>query len=86
VNISEQNLGHFVDRTSLAFTGLRMEGARLAGADLKDSNHKNNYPETGNSLDALIRKSCAQEDDLRTFLGEFVPSLPQVELPVGMVL
>jgi hypothetical protein len=31
-------------------------------------------------------KWCAQGDDFRTFLGEFVSSLPQVEVIVGLSL
>jgi hypothetical protein len=31
-------------------------------------------------------KWCAQGDDFRTFLGQFVATLPQIELPAGLNL
>jgi hypothetical protein len=47
------------------------------------------HPFPGDSSKTCIfigEKWCAQGDDLRTFLTEFVAALPQIELPHGLNL
>jgi hypothetical protein len=34
----------------------------------------------------MIERWCAQGDDFRTFLGDFVAGLPQIELASGLKL
>jgi hypothetical protein len=84
----EAQLGHTDSRlTLLVYTQPMLEANRQRFVPFCSQNRSSAHTgRNGNPVMDEDLKWRAQGDDLRTFLGDFVASLPQVEFPAGLSL